>query len=63
MKDYIESCYPNLSCGKQRSYEELRRILREAWDHISPEMLRGLMDSIKDRCQAVINANGGHTKD
>jgi hypothetical protein len=50
MKDYIESCYLDLPCGKQRSYEELRRIVKEAWEYISPEMLRDLMDSIKDRC-------------
>jgi transposase len=62
MKDYIESCYPDIPCGKQRSYEELRRFVKEAWEYISPEMLRDLMDSMKDRCQAVIDARGGHTK-
>jgi transposase len=62
MKDYIESYYPDLPSGKQRSYEQLREIVKEAWDQISPDMLKELIDSMKDRCQAVIDAKGGHTK-
>jgi hypothetical protein len=30
MKDYIESCYLGLPCGKQRTYEQLCEIVKEA---------------------------------
>jgi ketohexokinase/beta-glucosidase len=62
MKDYIESRYPDQEGGKQPTYDELRVIVREAWESISIEFLRELIDSMHDRCQAVIDADGGHTK-
>jgi hypothetical protein len=62
MKDYIESRYPDLPCGKQCTYEQLREIVKEAWHYISPEVLGDLVDSMKDRCEAVINADGCDTK-
>jgi hypothetical protein len=62
MEDYIESCYPDLPCGKQRTYEQLREIVKEAWHYIPPEVLEDLIDSMKNRCEAVINADGGYTK-
>ena len=37
MKDNIESCYLDLPCGKQRSYKELCKIVREAWRYTVPE--------------------------
>ena len=62
MKDYIEFYYPDMEGGKQPTYDQLREIVREAWDWISVEFLRELIDSMKERCQAVIDAEGGHTK-
>lgn len=62
MKDYIENCYPDLPAGRQRTYDQLRQIVQEAWDSITDEVLRELIGSMKDRCQAVIDADGGHTK-
>jgi transposase len=62
MKDYIECCYPDLPSGKQRTYDQLREIVKEAWDSITIEVLRDLIESMPARCQAVIDAKGGHTK-
>ena len=39
MKDYIEACYPDLPGGRQRTYDQLRGIVQEAWDSITPELL------------------------
>jgi hypothetical protein len=62
MKDYIENHYPDLPAGRQRTYDQLRQIVQEAWDSITDEVLRELIGSMKERCQAVIDADGGHTK-
>lgn len=62
MKDYIEVQYPDLDDGKQYTYDRLRVIVQEAWDRISEEYLQWLIDSMPERCQAVIDAKGGHTK-
>jgi hypothetical protein len=62
MKDYIEHHYPDLPAGRQRTYPQLEAIVQEAWDSITPECLSSLLDSMRDRCQAVIDAKGGHTK-
>jgi transposase len=61
LKDYIEIHYPDLDGGKQYTYDKLRQIVREAWDSISSELLQSLVDTMHDRCQAVIDADGGHT--
>ena len=58
MKDYIEVCYPEEDC----TYDQLRQAVKEAWDSITAEQLRELIDSMPKRCQAVIDADGGHTK-
>jgi len=62
MKNYIESCYPDLPSGRQRTYDQLREIVQEAWDSITIEVLRDLINSMSAKCQAVIEADGGHTK-
>jgi hypothetical protein len=41
---------------------ELRIALREAWDAIPASFLQGLLKSMPERCRAVIEAGGGHTK-
>jgi len=60
MNDYIKANYPLQ--GKQPTYDQLREMVRAAWDSISVEFLRGLIDGMHDRCQAVIDARGGPTK-
>ena len=62
MKDWIQRNYPDMDAGKQYTYDQLRLIVRGAWDGITPEFLQDLLDSMKDRCQAVLGADGGHTK-
>ena len=62
MKDYIEARYPDLPGGKQYTYDRLRGIVQEAWDSITPELLGDLLGTMKERCQAVIDAGGGYTK-
>jgi crotonobetainyl-CoA:carnitine CoA-transferase CaiB-like acyl-CoA transferase len=62
MKDWIELHHPDLPAGKQRTYDQLREIVREAWESITTEDLRELMESMPARCQAVVDAEGGHTK-
>ena len=62
MKDFIERNHPDLPGGKQRTPDQLRSIVREAWDSITPECLQSLIESMPARCQAVINAQGSHTK-
>ena len=43
------------------SYDQLRQAIREALDSITAEQLQELIDSMQQRCQNVINAQGGHT--
>ncbi|KAE9380210.1 hypothetical protein N431DRAFT_310136, partial [Stipitochalara longipes BDJ] len=58
MKDYIQEHYPKV----HSSYKKLRAAVQEAWDSITHERIRELVRSMKDRCQAVIDAEGWHTK-
>jgi hypothetical protein len=44
------------------SYPRLRTAVCEAWNSITEEDIKYLIKSIHDRCQAVINAEGWHTK-
>lgn len=36
--------------------------LSKAWDNIAPKVLKKYIYSMQSRCQAVINAKGGHTR-
>lgn len=58
MKDWIQKYYPD---DKQLSYDKLRQVIRATWDAVPQEFLDKLIDSIPARCQAVIDAIGGHT--
>jgi hypothetical protein len=62
MKDYIEIHYPDLENGRERTYLQLRLIVREAWDSITPEYLASIVISMRERCEAVLAAQGGYTK-
>lgn len=62
MKDYIAQKYPDPPFGQQYKLEELRNQVLEAWEAVTPEFLKKLIDSMRDRCRAVISARGGHTK-
>jgi len=41
--------------------QELNQALREEWDNIPPNVMRRYIGSMRRRCNAVIQANGGHT--
>ena len=59
MKDWIGIHYP----GKFASYDNLRKQVNEAWEAVvTPELLKGLVETMRQRCQDVIDANGGPTK-
>ncbi len=59
MKDWIGVHYPS----KFASYDALRKQVNEAWENVvTPELLQELVDTMHQRCQDVIDANGGHTK-
>ena len=58
MKDWIADNYPEYT----ENQEENRQIVQEAWDHINPDILYNLAASMPERMQAVIDANGMHTK-
>ena len=62
MKDKIEFNYPNLAGGRWRSSDQIRAIVKEAWDSVSIQELIVLIGNIHDRCQAVLDADGGPTK-
>ena len=42
--------------------DELRRALIQEWNNIPQAFIRNLIGSMRRRCQAVINARGGHTR-
>ena len=42
--------------------EELQDIVAEQWKETDKELLRSLAHSMPERCQAVIDAKGDHTK-
>jgi transposase len=58
MKDWIMKKYLDY----HTSYNRLRIAVKEAWDAIGELELLALVREIPARCQAVINANGMHTK-
>ena len=47
---------------KPTTLQELRRALLEEWARIPQNAIRRLISSMRRRCQAVINANGQHTR-
>jgi transposase len=67
MKQWIQETYgieldSVESQGKKMKPDRLRQMVQEAWEQISEEQLNGLVHSMQQRCQDVINAHGGNTK-
>lgn len=58
MKQYIEETYGDV----QLSYDRLRAAVQEAWDSITEQRLQELIGTMGQRCQDVIDAQGGHTR-
>ena len=62
--EHLWSCLEKLIEQKRSqitSIEQLKVSLEEVWGKISVDLAERLVDSMKDRCQAVIDANGGYT--
>jgi transposase len=57
MKDYIQEKFP-----EKMSYDRLRAAVLEAWEAIPEDFLRDHVYSMPERCEAVITADGKHTK-
>jgi hypothetical protein len=49
------------SCG-QALLQWLKKVVREAWDSVTPKQLDELIESMQARCQAVIEADGKYTE-
>jgi len=45
-----------------RTLEGLRPVLQEAWEDIAMDDIRECIRSMPDRLEAVIAADGGHTR-
>ena len=58
IKDILE----DLDSETHRSYPRLRAAIVEAWNKVTDEEIRDLVRTMHDRCQAVIDAGGWHTK-
>ncbi len=52
MKDYIQDNFL-----EKMGYAQLRKAVQDAWDSITVDQLCEVMDTMHDRCQAVIDAN------
>ena len=57
LKGILEARRPRIR-GKQ----EMRTAVLEAWDQLDPNQILEYVDSMPDRIQAVLAANGGHTR-
>lgn len=57
MKDWIQD-----NRGEISGYDAIREALNAAWNALPAEFLQGLIEEMPQRCQAVIDANGMHTK-
>lgn len=58
-KDWIQVHYGNQD---KLSYNILRKAVGEAWDAVTSDQLDELIDKMPDRCQAVIDSDGKHTR-
>ena len=56
--NYLRRSYENHTISRS----ELKPLIQEAWDSVRDEDVAALYDSWRDRCEAVIRANGGPTK-
>ena len=57
MRNYLQDNYP-----ENISYDRLRSAVKEAWEQVGQHEFEELIQSMKARCQAVIDADGLFTK-
>jgi hypothetical protein len=58
MKDWIQDQYDD----NLRGSNQLREAINAAWNAVPKSFLSELIESMPARCQAVIDANGSHTR-
>jgi transposase len=58
LKEIIEKNDPTI----HKNYKRLRAAVMKAWETITDEEIRDIIRQMRDRCQAVIDANGMYTK-
>ena len=58
MKDWLDDHFSE----DKVPYDVLRARVKEAWDVIGEDKLNELIESMPQRCQDVIDAEGGHTR-
>ena len=58
MKDWLGARYPE----QRVSYDVLREHVQETWNAIDENLLEELLESMPDRCEAVIAEEGKYTK-
>ena len=44
------------------SYDQLRSVVKDAWDKVGQYEFKALIESMLERCRAVIDVNGLFTK-
>lgn len=52
----------NASIPRPTGKAEVRAAVLEEWNHITEENIQKFVDSMPEHIQAVIAANGGHTR-
>ena len=57
--DLIDS---KIDKSARTSKDKMWEMVQRAWDSIAPEVLRKYIFTMNARCQAVIEAKGGHTR-
>ncbi|KAK1992126.1 hypothetical protein LX36DRAFT_316046, partial [Colletotrichum falcatum] len=60
IKDYIQIHHGHHQGRPSR--QQVYGWVREAWDALPDDYCAQQLHTMHDRCQAVIDANGGHTK-
>ena len=61
MKENMQFYFPELN-GQRLPDSRIRAIVQASWDLITDEQLTPLLASMHSRCQAVLDANGGHIR-
>jgi hypothetical protein len=63
MKNWIQQHYWQARYNPAKlTLRQLRQIILEAWNAVPNSYIESLYDSWRERCQAVIDANGGPTR-
>ena len=53
---------PEARCPRVSRKEEIMMDIQEEWEHITKEGILAFVNTMPQRIQAIITANGGHTQ-